>query len=331
MNTKNTNGTKPKYDVVIIGSGVSGMAAAIYCGRFQLKTVVIGDKPGGTLVLTNDIANYPGFKQISGLELTDKIREHADDYKTEFVDEKVLRIKSCSEGCFRVYTHDKEFHTKTIIYSTGTEWRKLNVPGESEFTGKGVHYCALCDGPFYKNKIIGVVGGSDSAAKEALLLTEYAKKVYMIYRGKKIRPEPINYERVMNNKKIEIINDTNVKEVKGDKFVRIVILDKPYDGSEEFKLDGLFIEIGHLPISELAKDLGVKLNKKNEIMIDRESKTNLKGFFAAGDVCDTIFKQAITGVAEGVHAAYSAYEYISNNEIIRLSNDEEPQGGKKHS
>ncbi len=311
------------HDLVIIGGGVAGLGAALYAGRFQMKTVIVAEKSGGTIILTDDIANYPGFNKISGIDLADKLTNHVKDYDVKIVEKKVTKVKKCKEGCFKVFTGKEHLHTKTIIFATGTEWRKLNVPGEKEFTGKGVHYCALCDGAFYKEKIIGVVGGSDSAAKEALLLAGYGKKVYIIYRKEKIRAEPINYKRVMDNKKIEIMNNTNVTEIKGDKFVNGAVLDKPYKGNKEFKLDALFVEIGHIPLSSLAKDVGVKLNDKNEIIIDREAKTNLKGIFAAGDVVDTTFKQAITGVAEGVTAAYSVYHYVNENEIICSCDDEE--------
>lgn len=314
---------EPVYDLVIIGGGVSGLGAAIYAGRFKMKAAVVGEVIGGTIILTNDVSNYPGFKKIMGEGLAKKIEEHTKEYDIEFIKKKVTKIQRDKDKTFRVFTGEKHLHTKTVLFATGTEWRKLKVPGEKEFANKGVHYCALCDGPFYKNKVLGVVGGSDSAAKEALLLTEYAKKVYIIYRGDKIRPEPINYDRVMKNKKIEIIYKTNVLEIKGDKKVSKAILDKPYKGSKEFKLNGLFIEIGHIPLSKLAKDIRVKLSRKNEIIIDGESKTNLPGVFAAGDVTNTVFKQAITGVAEGTLAAYSAYTYVNENEIICTCNDED--------
>ncbi len=312
------------YDLVIIGGGVSGFGTAIYAGRFQMKTVIVAEQLGGTIVFTNDVANYPGFKSITGIDLATRIQEHAQEYNVEIVQESVIKVEKCPEGCFKVFTdNNKRLHTKTILFATGTEWRQLNVPGEKEFTGKGVHYCAMCDGTFYKDKVIGVVGGSDSAAKEALLLAEYGKEVYIIYRREKIRAEPINLKRVMENEKITIINNTNVKEIRGNKFVESVILDKSFRGSNEFKLDALFIEIGHIPLSDLARNIGVKLNEKSEIIIDRESKTNINGVYAAGDVADTKFKQAITGVAEGVSAAYSAYHYINENQIICSCSDEE--------
>jgi len=298
------------YDLIIIGGGVAGLSAALYAGRFKLKTLVIAEKLGGTIILTGDISNYPGFKKITGMELFDKIKEHAVSYNVEIKEEKVEKVKKY-ETFFEISVKDNVYKTKTIIFATGTDWRKLNVPGEKEFANKGVHYCALCDGALYKNKIIGVVGGSDSAAKEALLLAEYGKKVYIIYRKEKIRAEPINLKRIEQNKKIEIINNTNTKEIKGNKFVTHIILDNPYKGSKELKLDALFIEIGHTPISNLAETMGVKTNEKGEIIVDKDSKTNIKGVFACGDVVNSKFKQAITGVAEGVIAAYNVYQYIN--------------------
>jgi len=275
-----------------------------------MKTAVVSEKPGGTIVLTNDVSNYPGFKQIDGLGLAKSIEEHAKEYDVEFIDKKVLRVEKIAGG-FKVVTKDGELNSKTIIFATGTEWRKMNVPGEKEFTGKGVHYCALCDGAVYRDKVIGVVGGGNSATKEALLLAEYGKKVYIIYRGEEVKAEAVILKRIEDNEKIEVINNTNVVEIRGGKFVNKVIFDAPYNGSKEFDLDALFVDIGHVPISDLARNLGIELNKKGEIKIDREAKTNLGGVFAAGDVADNKFKQAITGVAEGVTAAYSAHEYIN--------------------
>lgn len=302
------------YDVIIIGAGVTGLGAAMYSGRFGIKTLVLGESKGGTIILTDVVENYPGFIKLTGQELADKLEEHAKDYDIEIKEEKVTDIAK-QKNCFVVKTEKESFRTKTIIYATGTIWKKLKVPGEEEFANKGVHYCALCDGPVYKDKTLAVVGGSDSAAKEALLLSQFGKKVYIIYRGEKIRPEPINAERVKQNKKIEIINKTNVLEIKGDKFVKSVILDNPYKGSKKFKLDAVFVDIGHIVLTDLAKKIGVRLNKKGEIIIDRESKTNIPGFFAAGDCVDTVFKQAITGVGEAVNASYAAYQYIMNAEI----------------
>ena len=302
------------YDVVIIGSGIVGLSAAVYSGRLELKSLVIGKEKGGTITKTHIVENYPGIKSISGPDLADKMLEHARDYKTEIKNEEVLKIVQTGKSCFNIKTDKEEYSSKTILFCTGSEWKKLNVKGEREFANKGVHYCALCDGPLYKNKIVAIVGGSDSAAKDALLLSEHAKKVYIIYRGEEIHPEPINLQRIKANKKIEVINSTNIKEVKGEKFVNSVILDKKYKGKENLELDGVFVAIGHIILSDLAKASGVKLNEKGEIKINHmTSETNIPGVFAAGDVTDKQFKQLITGVADGCTAAYSAYEHIQDS------------------
>ena len=219
-------------------------------------------------------------------------------------------------GGFLVKTDKITYKSKTLLFATGTRWKKLEIPGSKEFENKGVSYCALCDAPLYKNKIVAVIGGSDSAAKDALLLAEYAKKVYMIYRGEKIHPESINMDRIRANKKIEVVNNTNIIRINSNKTVKSIVLDKSYNRSKELKLDGIFVAMGHTIISELAEKLGVKLNDKKEIIINHKtSATNVPGVFAAGDVTDKQFKQLITGVADACTAAYSAYEYITKEKI----------------
>ncbi len=318
-----------EYDFVTIGAGGTGLAAAMYAARLGLKTLVLGhsfgsESPvGGVITTTNIVENYPGFIKLTGTELAEKIQKHAEAYELVSIkQEKAESIEKTKSG-FKIKTPKAEYKSKTILFATGTKWRKLDVPGSDEFENKGVAYCALCDGPLFKNKTIAVVGGSDSAAKDALLLAEHASKVYIIYRGKQIHPEPINLERIKQNKKIEVINNTNVKEIKGDKFLTHVILDKPYKNSNELKLEGLFIAIGHIVLSDLAKKLGVETNKKGEIKINhQDASTNIKGVFAAGDVTDKHFKQLITGVADGCTAAHSAYEHITNERVL-VSDDKE--------
>ncbi|MCR4284452.1 MAG: NAD(P)/FAD-dependent oxidoreductase [archaeon] len=298
-------------DVLIIGTGVTGLATAMYSARFNLKTIVVGDLEGGTITQTDEVSNYPGFKNLTGTELANKIKEHAMEYDITILGEFIDRISKEGE-VFKAESSTSIFEAKTVILTTGTKAKELGVPGEKELMGRGVHTCALCDAPFYKNKILGVVGGSDSAAKEALLLSRHAEKVYIIYRGESIRPEPVNGKKIKESKNIKIINNTNIVKIVGEGKLDHVVLDKPYNGSKEFKLDGVFIEIGHIPLSDLAKQLKVNLNEKGEVKVNRNSETNILGFFAAGDVIDTEFKQAITGVAEGVTASYFAYQYIQN-------------------
>ena len=312
-----------KYDFIIIGGGGTGLAAAMYSARLGMKTLVLGfthgtELPiGGVITTTNVVENYPGFIRLTGQELAKKLEEHAKSYDlVEIKNEKTLEVKK-TKGGFSVKTNKREYFGKTILFATGTKWRKLDVPGSDEFENKGVSYCALCDGPLFKNKIIAVVGGSDSAAKDSLLLAEHAKKVYIIYRGDEIHPEPINMERIKKNKKIEIVNNTNVTEIKGGEFMESVILDKLHKGKKELELEGIFVAIGHVALSDLAKKIGVKTDDKGEIIINHKtSETNVSGVFAAGDVTDKPFKQLITGVADGCTAAYSAYEFINgkNNE-----------------
>ncbi|MBD3209861.1 hypothetical protein GF318_00585 [Candidatus Micrarchaeota archaeon] len=308
------------YDLLIIGGGVSGFSAAMYAGRLKMKMLVIAAVRGGTIITTNDIANWPGIKQTDGTTLAKNIEEHALEYgSVKALDDKVVEAEKAGEG-FRLKTEGgKEFEGRTLLFATGTEWRKLKVEGEEKYSGNGVHYCALCDGYAYKDKVVGVVGGSDSAAKEAVLLTQWAKKVYIIYRREEIHPEPVNMTRVKNKieeDKIEVISNANVTEIKGgERSMTHAVLDREYNGSKELELDGLFVEIGHIPNSELAKGIGVETDEKGYIIINRASETNVEGAYAAGDVSNTGFKQAITGASEGVHAAYSAYEYLKGKEV----------------
>jgi thioredoxin reductase (NADPH) len=305
------------YDFVIIGAGVTGMAASMYAARLGLKTLCLGKSSsgempiGGIITKTDSIENYPGFAHLTGEELANKIRDHALSYPlAEIKDEGVESVKK-QKDFFLIKTSEHEYKGKTILFATGTRWKELDCKGSKEFENKGISYCALCDAPLYKNKAVGLVGGSDSAAKDALVLSKYAKKVYIIYRREQIHPEPANTKKIKEAKNIEIINNANILEVKGDKRVKAVVLDRKYNGGNELALDGVFVAIGHVAISELAANLGVKLNEKEEIIINHKtSETNVEGVYAAGDVSDKPFKQAITGVAEGCTAAYSAFEYL---------------------
>lgn len=298
------------YDIGIIGGGVAGLSAGMYAGRMKLSTIILTELRGGTITTTNEIRNWPGISNIDGVGFAKKLEDHAKEYDVEIKDTSVTEVKKKGDG-FEIITPSASYEAKTIIIATGTDYKKLGVPGEKEYANKGVHYCALCDGYFYKDKTIAVIGGSDSAAKEALLLTQWAKKVYIIYRREKIRAEPINLEKVEKNEKIEVITNTNITEIKGDEnAVNKVILDNPYKGSNELAVDAVFVEIGRIPKSEIAEKLGVELNEKKEIKTDKGAKTNIEGIYAAGDVTDAEFKQAIISSAEGVLAVFSAYEYL---------------------
>ncbi|MBI4174686.1 MAG: FAD-dependent oxidoreductase [Candidatus Aenigmarchaeota archaeon] len=319
-------------DIIIIGGGIVGFAAAMYAGRLGMKTLVLSEMTGGTIILTDVVENYPGFKKLTGQELADKVREHAMDYEAKLVEEKAVKIEKCGESgaggslCYTVFTEGQSFHTKTVLFATGANHRKLGVPGEKEFANRGVHSCGLCDGPMYRDKIVAVIGGSDSAAKEALVLTQWARKVYVIYRGEKVRAEPVNMKRIeqkISEGRIEVITNTNVKEIHGTGKVEYAMLDREYKGAKKFMADAIFVEIGMVPNSQLAQSIGVKTNAKGEIIMDKKAQTNLPGVFAAGDVGDAEFKQAITGVGEAVAGVYSAYKYVNENEFVCPCNDEE--------
>ncbi len=319
-----------RYDFAVLGAGVTGLAAAMYAARLGLRTIVLGNAGersaakdvGGTITLTDTVENYPGFIKLTGEELAQRLEEHARSYPLVEIRNAWAKSIDREGDCFYLHHADGVVQASTVLFATGTRHRELRVPGHDEFRNKGVHYCALCDGPLFRGRTVAVIGGSDAAAKEALLLAEHADRVFLIARGPEIKPEPINKQRVENNPKITIVTGTNVIEIKGDKRVTHAVLGKAVDGSEELKLDGLFVAIGVIPLSDLANSLGVEINKKGEIVIDRSSRTNIPGVYAAGDVADREFKQAITGVAEGVVAAYSAFQDIKNDVVCACDDGE---------
>jgi thioredoxin reductase (NADPH) len=298
------------YDLIVLGGGPTAIGCAIYAARFAMDVLIIGKTFGGLIATTHVVENYPGVTSISGQGLMEMFRKHMNSLNIPYISDEIRSINKVDDH-FELQSFFQKFKAYSICISTGSERKKLGVPGEEEFAGRGVSYCATCDGPFYKDKVVCVIGGSDSAAKEALFLAQSVEKVYIIYRGKEIRAEPINKKRVYDNDKIEIIYETNIVEIKGDTKVSSVV----FDNGKEFQLDGVFIEIGSIPNSDLAKRIGVKTNTKGEIMINRKSETNIPGLFAAGDVADAPFKQAITGVSEGVIAAYSAFDYVKEMSI----------------
>ncbi len=298
------------YDLIVLGGGPTAIGCAIYAARFAMDVLVVGKTFGGLIATTHIVENYPAITSISGQGLMDMFKDHMDSLSIPYISDQIRSIDKVDDY-FELRSFFQKFKAYSICIATGSERRKLGIPGEEEYAGRGVSYCATCDGPFYKDKVVCVIGGSDSAAKEALFLAQNTKKVYIIYRGEDIRAEPINKKRVLENEKIEIIYKTNVVEIKGEGNVKSVV----FDNDNEFLVDGVFVEIGSIPNSDLAKRIGVETNEKGEIKINRKSETNITGIFAAGDVADAPFKQAITGVSEGVIAAYSAFDYVKEMNI----------------
>lgn len=297
-------------DVIIIGGGAAGLGAALYSARFTLKTRVIAKDYGGTGNIAHLVDNWIGEPGITGPELMQKFIDHVKEYKAPLVEAEVVSVEKTKKGFLVVTSTKKKYETKAIIFANGMTHRKLGVIGEKEFSGKGVHYCYACDGPIYKDKTVAIIGGSDAAALGTLFMEGYAKKIYVIYRGEKLRAEPISAQKVYAMKKAEVIPNTNVIEIYGEKFVQGI----KTDTKKDIKLDAVFIEIGHLPLSDLAKKIGVKLDEKGFIHVGKNQETNVLGVFAAGDITDgTSLKQFITSAAEGSIAAQGVYHYLQKS------------------
>jgi len=299
------------YDLIIIGSGAAGLAAGLYAGRYRMKTAIIEGEFGGETARAGEIANYPGVKTLDGYELMKTMKEQGETLGIEFKSGYVKEIKH--EGhCFFIGIDGKEtLQAKTVVFTGGAEARRLGLPNEKELTGKGVHYCMTCDGPVYTGKTIAIVGGGDASVKAVNLGAEYYEKAYLIVRGKELRAEPVNYEYLQKlGDKVEVLFETEVKEIVGEGKFEKVILSKPYNGSQELVVDGLFIEIGFVPNVSLAESIDVELDERGYIKVDNMMKTNIDGFFAAGDTVNHFgsFKQDVTAAAMGTVATTSAYE-----------------------
>ena len=308
------------YDFIIIGGGISGLSAAMYGTRLGLKTLTLAEMPGGLITTTHLVENWPGLKSVSGPDLAISLQEHAKESGAEMKNERVKSVENLGEKdgfpLFKITTGSGEYQAKSILFATGTKHKKLGIPGEAELENKGVSYCALCDGGFFKEKIVCIVGGGDSAVKEALFLSEHASKVYIVVRKDYLRAEPINAARLDKNEKIEVLYKTEIEEIKGTDRVESIKFKDGTGGEmagKELELQGVFMAIGHDAQTALAEELGVELNDRKEIKINRRTETSIKGVFAAGDCCDTEFKQAITGSAEGVTASYYAYHLATTD------------------
>ena len=306
------------YDLIIVGSGAAGLSAGIYAGRYRLKTLIIGEKFGGETAIAGKVENYPGLKSVDGYGLMKRMKEQAESFGAEIIDAKITKIEK-RDNFFIAQAGGNLYQSKTIIFAVGAERRYLNLPNEKELTGRGVHYCATCDGPVYTGKTIAIVGGGDNAVKGAILAAEYANKIFMLVMEKEIIAEPINYEQLKKlGNKVEILFETQAKEIVGVDKLEKLILTKPYKNSDELVVDGLFIEIGYVPGAELAEPLGVELDEHGYVKVDNMMKTNVPGVFAAGDATHYFgrFKQIITAAAMGAVAATSAYEYCKIDKII---------------
>lgn len=303
------------YDVIIIGGGPSGMTAAIYASRARLKTLLIEKAGcGGQIAITDHLENYPGFEQgINGFELAVKMETQAKAFGTEIVYGEVSSMQLADKTKKIVLSNNKEYETKTVIIASGANFRKLGCPGEQEFIGKGVSYCATCDGPFFRNKEIAVIGGGDSALQEALYLTKFASKVNLIHRRNEFRAAKILQEKVLAESKINVIYDTVVEEISGNPIgsVENVKLKNVKTGEiSQLAVNGVFVFVGWLPNTAFLKDSGIKLNDAGYIVTDDNMKTSLEGVFACGDVREKILRQVVTACGDGAVAAISAQNLL---------------------
>ncbi len=304
--------TKTKYDVIIIGAGPSGYTAGIYCSRAGYDTLILsGLLPGGQLVNTTEVENYPGFENgIMGPDLMIDMRKQSQKMGTTIIDDVVVDVDFRRKP-FKVLTASEEFEGRAVIIATGANPRKLGVEGEETFSGKGVSYCATCDGPFFRNQEIVVVGGGDSAIEEATFLTKFASNVHLIHRRGELRASKIMQERAFNNEKIKFHFDSAVTSIKGDQKIQQVVL-KNLKTNEETTHDagGLFVAIGHDPNTQLFKSQ-IDLDDEGYIVLKNKTHTNMEGIFAAGDVHDRTYRQAITAASFGCMAAIDVDEYLT--------------------
>jgi thioredoxin reductase (NADPH) len=302
------------YDVMIIGSGSAGYTAAIYSCRAGRKTLLLaGSIPGGQLMITSDVENFPGFPQgILGPELMEQLRRQAERFGPEIIYDDVSEVDFSSEP-FKIIAGRNSYEGKTVIIATGANSKWLEIPSETKFKGKGVSSCATCDGFFFKDKEVVVVGGGDTAMEEASFLANISRKVTVVHRRDKLRASQIMQDRVMKNPRIQFAWDSTVREILGDQKVSGVRLENAKSGKEStLTTDGVFVAIGHEPNTGVFKGI-IDLDEKGYIVTKNETETNVPGVFAAGDVRDHKYRQAVTAAADGCKAAIDADRFLAEH------------------
>ena len=300
------------HDLIIIGAGPAGLAASIYASRYGVEHLIIGSILGGQISETHEIDNYPGLENMTGFDFSQKWGQHVRKYGAQIIPTIVDSIMKKEEVFILALANMETLRARAIILATGTKRRKLAIAGEKHLLGMGVSYCATCDGFFYKNKIVGVIGGADSAASAALYLSNLCQKVFVIYRGQALRAEPYWTEKLGKCENVELILETNVVEILGEERLREVELDKEFKGQSKLALDGLFIEAGSEPNIEYARGLALKTNEKGYIEVGADCATSTLGVWAAGDITTGSdgFQQVITAAAEGAIAIRSIFRWL---------------------
>jgi len=306
------------FDLIIIGLGPAAYSAALYAARYMLKTLVIGETPGGQLTEAGEVDDYLGLIGINAQDMIKVFNKHIEKYNVPVILDHVESIKKDGDEFVVKAKRKGEFKAKSVILAIGVKRRKLNVPGEAEFTGRGVSYCSICDAPLFKNRVVAVIGGGDSALEGAEILSRYATKVYLIHRRDEFRGQPIYLENIKAKPNVEIILNTVVTEIKGDKLVKSILTKNVKTGeTKELNVNGVFVEIGFEPPTDFARANGLETDAMGYIKVDEWMRTNIQGVFAAGD-CTGMwlgFRQVITSAAQGAVAAHSAFRYL--NEMKR--------------
>lgn len=304
------------YDLIIVGAGPAGLAASIYASRYKLDHLVIGAVSGGYLKEIHALENFPGFISISGQDLIQKMTEQVENFGAVIKNESVMAIEKLEkENVWKVESSNgktNEYKTKTIILAMGTERRRMNIPGEKEFLGKGVSYCATCDGMFFRDKTVSVIGGGNAAAAVAMELTTFASKIYLVHRGEEMMAEPFWLDKIKDDPKVELVKNSNVIEIRGNEKVERIVLEEPYNDHTSLKTDGVFIEIGSEPNVPIVQKISVEMDKDRYIKTAPDQSTNLPGIYAAGDITTNSnkFRQVLTACSEGSIAADSVYRRL---------------------
>lgn len=300
------------YDLIILGTGPAGMTSSIYAQRYNLNYLLVGDVLGGMMIYPENITNFPSYTSISGIDLTNNFKQQLNSLGIKPIESEAVRILQ-KEKYFEVFLkNEQQYETRNLLIALGTSKRKLNIKGEDKFMGKGVHYCATCDAVFYVNKIVGVVGGSDSATSAAELLAEKSKHVYLIVRSNEIKGSQERISNLRNRNNVTIILENEISEIIGDKFVNKIILKNEFNGTKELAIDGIFVEIGGVPNISLFRNLNIGLDDKEYIIVDKNQKTTVDCVYAAGDITNNHlgFKQIVTACAEGAIAVYNIYQNL---------------------
>ena len=300
-----------KENLIIIGAGPAGLTAALYAARANLNPlVIVGNQAGGQIAITNEVENFPGFDSILGPDLTDKMKAQAEKFGARFEYDEVTEVKFSAGQPLYVKTYGEEYEARGVIIATGASARRLGVPGEAEFIGKGVSYCATCDGFFFKGKDVLVVGGGDSALQEGIFLTKFANRVRVVHRRGELRAGELLTERAQKNEKIQFVMDTVLDSIEGPGKVQAVQARNVKTGQKErWATDGVFVFVGHFPNTELFKGQ-LAMDEQNFLLVDKYMQTSVPGVYAAGEVMDPIYKQAVSSAGQGCQAAISVERYL---------------------